>query len=154
MKLRIEFRKIAQRELTEDDLTFLNVAKKFLTKYNACKTKEIFYTNEINFADLNEVLTKVIALKPIAEFKPTKLTINKFEIEYAFEPDEFLAETEITDIKLFDLIVAIANDIKTCKLTTENQIEKELKPNKIKHLENMLWLTKIIDERRKNGIKI
>ena len=73
MKLRIEFRKIAQRELTADDLTFLNVAKKFLTKYNAFKTKEIFYTNEINFADLNEVLTKVIALKPIAEFKPTKL---------------------------------------------------------------------------------
>ena len=154
MKLRIEFRKIAQRELTADDLTFLNVAKKFLTKYNAFKTKEIFYTNEINFADLNEVLIKVIALKPIAEFKPTKLTINKFEIEYAYEPNEFTAETEITDTKLFKLMVAVVNDIKNCKLTTEKRIEKELKPNKIKHLENMLWLTKVIDERRKNGIKI
>lgn len=149
MTLKQEFERKTKQPLTAEDLIFINSARSFLVRYNAFKTKEIFYTNEINFADLNEVLIKVIALKPIAEFKPTKLTINKFELEYAFEPDKFLAETEITDIKLFDLMVAIANDIKTFKLTTEKRIEKELKPNKIKHLENMLWLTKIIDKKRK-----
>lgn len=149
MTLKNEFERKTKQPLTAEDLIFINSARSFLVRYNAFKTKEIVYTNEINFADLKEVLTKVIALKPIAEVKPTKLTINKFELEYAFEPNEFLAETEITDIKLFDLMVAIANDIKTCKLTTEKRIEKELKPNKIKHLENMIWLTKIIDKQRK-----
>lgn len=149
MTLKNEFERKTKQPLTAEDLIFINSARSFLMRYNAFKTKEIVYTNEINFADLKEVLTKIIALKPIAEAKPTKLTINKFEIEYAFEPDEFLAETEITDIKLFDLMVAIANDIKTCKFTTEKRIEKEFKPNKIKHLENMIWLTKIIDKQRK-----
>ena len=47
-------------------------------------------------------------------------------------------------------MVAVANDIKIANLQQlKNEIEKELKPNKIKHLENMLWLTKIIDKKRK-----
>lgn len=124
MTLKNEFERKTKQPLTAEELIFINSA-------------------------LNEVLTKVIALKPIAEVKPTKLTINKFELEYAFEPNEFLAETEITDTKLFDLMVAIENDIKNGKLTTEKRIEKELKPSKIKHLGNMIWLTKIIDKQRK-----
>ena len=123
MTLKQEFERKTKQPLTAEDLIFINSARSFLVRYNAFTTKEIFYTNEINYANLKEVLTKIIAIKPIAEVKPTKLTINKFELEYAYEPNEFTAETEITDTKLFKLMVAVANDRKNCKLTIHKQIE-------------------------------
>ena len=157
MTLENEFERKTKQNLTEDDLRLLNVAQRFLAKYGIFKAKEIFDTPIIDFLSLKQTLVGIVRINAKFLTTPTKLEVNKYELEYVYEPCDLTKESNITNKKLFDLMIAVANDIKNGKKTSLKRIVKEFKvdANSQMHECNMILLNTLIEmeKQRKELLK-